>query len=208
MNSRTIQPSPLRLSQRKRQAILDAALQEFDSGGFDATSMDQIAARAEVSKRTVYNHFNSKEELFEAIRGELFSRIADIKFEYNPATCLRGQLEAIAVQQVQLLCSEAFVTFARISIPLSIRSDDLARATFQEFHASNQAIRRFIKAATQDGRLAVVDAAFAARQFAGLLNTGLLWPRILGGQPEATRTQKKQIVESTVSMFLKTYAVK
>ena len=51
---------PPRLTERKRAAIVEAAIDEFRASGYEATSMDRIAARAEVSKRTVYNHFPSK----------------------------------------------------------------------------------------------------------------------------------------------------
>lgn len=61
------QPSPTRLTDRKRDAIVQAAIEEFRQHGFNGTSMDRVAAAAEVSKRTVYNHFPSKEDLFEAI---------------------------------------------------------------------------------------------------------------------------------------------
>ena len=60
------QPTP-RLTDRKRDAIVQAAIGEFREHGFNGTSMDRVAAAADVSKRTVYNHFPSKEELFEAI---------------------------------------------------------------------------------------------------------------------------------------------
>ena len=51
---------------KKTAAIVDAARQTFLARGFDAASMDQIALAAGVSKRTVYNRFRSKEELFGA----------------------------------------------------------------------------------------------------------------------------------------------
>ncbi|MCF5632840.1 TetR family transcriptional regulator, partial [Pseudomonas syringae] len=54
--------APMRLTDQKREAIVLAAIAEFGDRGFEITSMDRIAARAEVSKRTVYNHFPSKEE--------------------------------------------------------------------------------------------------------------------------------------------------
>ena len=47
--------APLRLTDRKREAIVAAAITEFRANGFEVTSMDKIAATAGVSKRTVYN---------------------------------------------------------------------------------------------------------------------------------------------------------
>ena len=45
-------------------AILDAARKLFAANGFDATSIDDIAAKAGVAKGAVYHHFESKEEIF------------------------------------------------------------------------------------------------------------------------------------------------
>src|SRR3990167_3276958 len=60
------QPPP-RLTDRKRDAIVQAAIGEFREHGFNGTSMDRAAAAADGSIRTVYNHFPSKEELSGAI---------------------------------------------------------------------------------------------------------------------------------------------
>ena len=58
--------SPKRDTSQKRHEILDAAIREFQAVGYDNTSMDRIAESAGASKRTVYNHFASKELLFQA----------------------------------------------------------------------------------------------------------------------------------------------
>src|ERR1700742_4043870 len=54
-------------SERKHTAILAAATDVFLHHGFLGTSMDEVAARAAVSKQTVYKQFASKEALFIAI---------------------------------------------------------------------------------------------------------------------------------------------
>jgi len=51
-------------SRRKRRAILDSARAVFLDNGFNGTSMDEVAARADVSKVTVYRHFSDKDSLF------------------------------------------------------------------------------------------------------------------------------------------------
>ena len=69
----------VRLTDRKRQAIVDAAIAEFREHGFEVANMDRIAGRAQVSKRTVYNHFSGKDALFravyEAVQEETTSRV-------------------------------------------------------------------------------------------------------------------------------------
>src|SRR5579872_5786193 len=54
-------------SARKRRAILEGAATAFLSKGYLGTNMDEIAALAGVSKRTVYQHFSDKETLFREI---------------------------------------------------------------------------------------------------------------------------------------------
>jgi len=53
--------------EKTRAAIVKAAKRIFGERGFDATTMDDIAAGARVAKGAVYHHFKTKEELFEAV---------------------------------------------------------------------------------------------------------------------------------------------
>ena len=67
---------PRGLSQNKLETIINASMAECTEQGFTVTSTDQIAVRASVFKRTVYNHFHSKEELFHTITVEMWQRMA------------------------------------------------------------------------------------------------------------------------------------
>ena len=48
---------------QKRQELVDTAIRPFACNGYHATGIDQIAKEAQVSKKTMYHHFRSKEEL-------------------------------------------------------------------------------------------------------------------------------------------------
>ena len=51
----------------RREAIIEAALDEFIARGFAATRLDDIARRAGVAKGTIYLHFKDKESMFEEL---------------------------------------------------------------------------------------------------------------------------------------------
>jgi AcrR family transcriptional regulator len=53
--------------ERTRQAVIDAAYTLFLENGFSATSMRQIAERAGLSLGGIYNHFSSKDDIFQAL---------------------------------------------------------------------------------------------------------------------------------------------
>jgi AcrR family transcriptional regulator len=74
-------PSPRRrlLPARERAAsILTAAARVFARQGYAATTLDQVATEAGVSKLIVYRHFNSKKELYAAILEQVRERLARV----------------------------------------------------------------------------------------------------------------------------------
>jgi AcrR family transcriptional regulator len=55
---------------RRRQSILDAAVDLFQERGYLGTTVDDIAARAGVTKRTVYHHMGSKEHILSEVHSQ------------------------------------------------------------------------------------------------------------------------------------------
>jgi AcrR family transcriptional regulator len=71
-------PTRQRRKEARPQELLDAALALFVEKGFAATRSEEVAARAGVSKGTLYLYFPSKEELFKAVvRSNLSALIAE-----------------------------------------------------------------------------------------------------------------------------------
>ncbi len=52
-----------RKRQRTRQALISAAMRLFEEKGYEQTTVAEIAASAEVSTKTFFNHFASKDEV-------------------------------------------------------------------------------------------------------------------------------------------------
>lgn len=66
---------------RTRASILRAATVLFANKGPDATSVDEIAARAGVNKRMLYHYFGNKEGLYLSVLSGVYDRISQISFE-------------------------------------------------------------------------------------------------------------------------------
>jgi AcrR family transcriptional regulator len=65
-------------------ALVAAARELFAKEGYDATSLDAVAARAGVTKGAVYHHFNGKRQLFEAVfTGEVERMAAPLAVAYG-----------------------------------------------------------------------------------------------------------------------------
>jgi len=65
------------VSARKRDAIARAALTLFARDGYERTSVDAIAAEAQVSKRTVYSHYGDKENLFLLVVNDTYQQFRE-----------------------------------------------------------------------------------------------------------------------------------
>jgi AcrR family transcriptional regulator len=84
----------------REQQMLDAAVQLFSANGYHETSMDAIAAQANISKPMLYLYYGSKEELFAACLGRELSRFvetirADIDLKQSPHELLRRTILSV-----------------------------------------------------------------------------------------------------------------
>ncbi|WP_439878018.1 TetR/AcrR family transcriptional regulator [Pseudomonas prosekii] len=198
--------APQRLTDRKREAIIQAAIAEFRANGFDITSMDKIAATADVSKRTVYNHFPSKEELFAEILNQLWARVtAEQETPYSPDQPLRDQLRQILMAKVQMMGDDNFLDLARVAIAATIHSPERAQNMITRMGKREEGLTLWIRAAQADGRLKAVAPEFAAQQVQGLLKSFAFWPQVSMGQNGLSAEVQSTVVESAMDMFLACY---
>ena len=106
-----------RKMRRTRQAIADAALRLFIQHGFDRVTVNQIAAAAEVSEKTVYNHFGGKAELvFDADHGlldQLVAAIRDRPVGQSALTAVRECLAGMAAQLGEGASKQSQLAFRR-----------------------------------------------------------------------------------------------
>lgn len=195
--------APVRLSDLKREAIVQAALAQFREFGFQGASMDGIAAAAGVSKRTVYNHFPSKDELFATILGELWRRSAAARGRpYDPARPLEEQLLALLRDKLALLQDDGFTDLVRVAIAEMLHSPERARHMVERLGEKEEGLASWIRAAQQHGRLRKTDPVYAAHQLEGLLKAFAFWPQLTMGAPPLAKAEAKRLLDDCAAMFL------
>jgi TetR/AcrR family transcriptional regulator, mexJK operon transcriptional repressor len=195
------------LSPEKRAQILRGAADVFAADGYEGASMARIATVAGVSKGTLYNYFDSKAALFTAYVGEKCDRFLAHAFDGanhgdDPAEVLRG----IGKRMVQMMLSEIGLAIYRVVTAEAAKFPDLARGFFESGPARAIGFMAdWLAEETRRGRLSVPDPAFAAEQFFNLCQTRLVLRRRLEMLPDPPESDVDNVVEASITMFLRTY---
>jgi TetR/AcrR family transcriptional regulator of autoinduction and epiphytic fitness len=197
---------PTRLTDRKRDAIVQAAMVEFRANGFEATSVDKVAARAEVSKRTLYNHFPSKDELFAAILHILWeSSASQLQRPYRLDQPVREQMLELLQHKLAQLADDNFIALARVAIASVIHTPERAQEMVARLGEKEGGLLDWIRAAQKHGTLKAGDAALAVKQLESLVKGVAFWPQVTMGQPRLTPRAQKLLAAATADLFLSHY---
>ena len=140
----------------RRNAILDAALDEFSARGFAAARLDDVAKRAGVAKGTIYLHFEDKESLFqELIRSKMSPVVGTLEAAF--ATDL--PLRTIVDHAIEIFVREVYGTHRKHLIRLIIsegpRFPAIAEFYYREVLSRIlTAVRELLRRAYDRGELA------------------------------------------------------
>jgi TetR/AcrR family transcriptional regulator of autoinduction and epiphytic fitness len=186
---------------------LDAAISLFSELGFDNTSMDNIAMRAQVSKRTVYNHFPSKDQLFEEIVKQLKEDASEaVLLTYAANVDLKHQLVAFCRSVIDFHSTSQSRTLARVLVSRFVQNPTLGNEMFGSIKIFEGSLHDWIRAAQKDRRVIPCDIPIASKQLLALLEAFCVWPQLIRNMPTPNKTQRAKIAESAVHVFLCSYA--
>jgi len=139
----------------RRDAILEAALDEFSAKGFASARLDDVAKRAGIAKGTIYLYFADKESLFqELIRAKMVPVVGSLELAFATELPLRTVVE----QAVEIFVREVFGTRRKLVIRLMIsegpRFPALAEFYYREVLSRLlKALRGLLRRAHERGEL-------------------------------------------------------
>lgn len=187
-----------------RDAIVDAAQRLFLQRGFGAVSMDDLAEAAGVARRTLYNQFASKEEIFR----EMLLRVSgQLENAFPPGLETQGDVEdvlrLVARMILELHKNPEYLGFLRMVVADSRQFPWIAAEFATVMDPQTERLLRYLAHLTTLGILDCRNPMLAAHQFMGMLNELSLWPWMMGR--EGLPVSAEDVVEETVRIFLQRY---
>lgn len=213
-NSKTIVKSGARnrriagADPEKHRQILDGAQHVFTARGFDAASMSDIAAAANVSKGTLYVYFEDKEHLFVALiqrerEAQKSAALEALNEDQDPVRALGNYGRCLA----RMINSELAVSAHRVVIGVAERMPELGRDFYEKGPMlGSQQLARYLDRMTAEGKLAIDDTFLAAVQFLDLCQSTLTRPRLFNAvRTPPSEAEVDHVVEEAIAMFMARY---
>ena len=175
----------------KRNAVLQAAAQLFNERGFHATSLDDIAARLNVSKPTLYYYVKNKDEiLLQCVNKGLTMTLEGIEASRKAGGKAIDQLRACMQVYARIVTLDFGMCLIRVGdeqVPAESRKE-LRR----QKSAIDQAFRRLVAEGVKEGSVAPCDPKMTAFVIAGALSWIGRWYQP-GGEYPAEEVAKRCI---------------
>ena len=196
------------VDQAKQDSILASARAEFFEFGFEAASIERIAAAANVSKVTIYNHFQNKENLFSAMVSNecriMRGNLPELSDDEIP---LRAELVKFAHAMMEFLSSPDIIRFERRMAAEVERHPKMGELFLNAGpRLMQKMLIEMIADEMQKGRLAQSNPEEAAAHLYGIIR-GFADVEWRFSEPEnAAATVTTSALESAVDRFLKAYS--
>jgi AcrR family transcriptional regulator len=168
-----VEKSTDKVSNEKRAEILFAALSLFGQKGFDRTTVDEIANKANVGKGTVYLYFDNKDQIIMAILesglsklNSLFTEVSEIPdYIQKIRTIISNHLHFVEEHQ------EFYRLFIKEGFNFRFIKDEVANQTiFNKHKQLHQSVKDFFQKGIDQGHLLKGEADDYAITIAGILN--------------------------------------
>ncbi|MGB3472654.1 MAG: TetR/AcrR family transcriptional regulator [Erythrobacter sp.] len=192
--------------QAKRHAIIEAASRLFFNDGYAATSIEQIAADAGVSKVTIYNHFGDKRALFgTAVELECEKMRDYFSIEETPAGSIRDRLTRIGEAMSAFLSRPEMIKFDRRIAAETEVDPTIGHAFLKAGPWRMRAdFTAFLSDAHKRGELNIAEPDLAAEQFVAMCKGMGDLDQRFGAQ--ISESKNAQRISGAVDVFLMAYA--
>lgn len=196
------------VSEKKKNAIVESASKLFLDKGYGAVSMDEVASHAKVSKRTVYNHFNSKEFLFAEVVRMAWDSVKLPSLDFKTGDDVREILEDFTYDFLSVMRSEKLTNLLRLVMGEAEKFPEIKNLYSQNgIRTVLSTVEGFFTAVDNEGILKIDDSSLAAQQYVGMIKESLFWPVMVGVFDQPSKEREEQVIESAMDIIFKVYSI-
>jgi TetR/AcrR family transcriptional regulator, mexJK operon transcriptional repressor len=189
---------------RLRQRILEVATELFLAEGYGSTSIEAVAARAGISKRTLYHRFDDKSALFAAVVHEIIAQIRPpAGVPLIEGATLHDVLRRLAGMILRAALSPKALALHRLMMAESARFPELVRAVHGDgsTREATTLISGLLARDLRDSKLNAEGRAFAAEQFIFMI-VSQPQRRAMGYGAPMTAAELDAWADKSVALFL------
>jgi TetR/AcrR family transcriptional repressor of mexJK operon len=189
---------------RLRGRILEVASELFLAQGYGSTTIEAVAARAGIAKRTFYHRFDDKAALFAAVVHEIIQQIRPpAGVPLIVGATLRDVLRRLAGMILRAALSPKAIALHRLIMAESARFPELARAVEGDgsTREATTLIADLLARELRESRFSAADGAFAAQQFIFMVVT-VPQRLAMGYGTPMTAADLDAWIDKTVILFL------
>jgi AcrR family transcriptional regulator len=188
----------------RRHQLIEMAEEVFLEKGYHAATVDEIARRAGMSKKTIYVMFDSKAALFDAL---LSARLAPLAAPLPDEGPLADVLMDFLAGVARLVLSPRHIALTRLMIAESPRSPDIEVAlTRQAVCNGDGALEAWLARQAKRGVLACDDAREAASMLFGMSIGELMRNQLIKSRSPLRERDIARRISASVTIFLRTFA--
>ena len=195
----------LEQSEARLQRVLDVAKRNFLVAGYPETSLDDIARKSGIAKKTIYSHFGNKAGLFSAIllplRQSLTAELQDIVIEARQPEFV---LEAAARQLLDVCTRTEMIELHRLLLVESRRFPNIIHDQYDTrgMLAYMEPLADYLRVAVREKKLRLENVVLGTEQFVHLV-LGTTRERMLHGVAKRPSiSARARVAKQAVRIFL------
>jgi len=195
-----------RIRQEKRSAAVQAAMELFLEQGYERTSLQQIAKRADVSTATLFKRFPTKAALFEAIVAEFWAGDGETCTGAPPVGDPAHGLQKIGLGYARRMRHPDMQAIYRLIIGEAQRFPDLGEMLFNNGKGPYlDRLDDYLIAERDAGYLVIDDIRSASEQFLALIAGQCFWPELISPGCGGSDEEVVEVVEQAIALLLAHY---
>lgn len=191
-------------NEKKRFDIIEAARVTFLEKGFDPTSMDEIAKRACVSKRTVYSNFGSKEELFSGLMNQMCKGKREvIDFDLDPDKPIKECLIEMGDRFLIMIFDPDGMALFRMLIGNANNFSEIGKLFYEQGPKDfTDEIARYLDVCADKGLIKIQDSFISAQCLLASMMGAQQIRCLVSNEPGPDEETRSKMVRIAVDQFL------